>query len=163
MMRPGSPENSFGTQNAGVFGTRYWWWPLFCYNFTFPMHPSSFLASLFSPFFLLFPPFPPSSLFCPFPPSLPFPPFLSPQEGAWYFKMIMHLWQKKLFPFYLTSIHFQRSTNLHITYTVVSVLGHGEFSRETLVAVNGICSPKILRKPSLLKRESFFRSTARPG
>lgn len=94
--------------------------------------------------------------------SLPFPLFPSLQEGAWYLK-ITHLWQKKLFPFYLMSVHVQKSTNMHTPYTVVSIRGHQGFSRVTLIAVNGICSAKDLCKPNLFKRETFFRSTDRPG
>lgn len=94
--------------------------------------------------------------------SFPYPLFPSCQEGAWYFK-IMHLWQKKLFHFCLMSMHVQKSTKLHITYTVVSIWGHGGFSRVTLVAVNGIYSAKVLCKPNLFKRKAFFRSTDRPA
>lgn len=45
----------------------------------------------------------------------------------------------------------QKSTNVHITYTVVSIRGHRGFSRVTLIAVNGICSAKDLCKPNLFK------------
>lgn len=51
----------------------------------------------------------------------------------------------------------------HHLYTVFSILGHGGFRQVTLMAVNGICSAKVLCKPSLFKRVNFFRSTDRPG
>lgn len=164
-MRPGSPENSFGTQNAGVFGTKYWWWLLFCYNFTFPGDPSFFLASLFSPFFLPFPPFPPSSLFCPFPPLLPFPPFPSlPSRGVHdTLRWSCNCGRRSCFLSISRLYIFRGIQNCMLLNAVVPVLGHGGFSRETLIAVNRICSAKILCKPSLFKRENFFRSRDRPG
>lgn len=58
---------------------------------------------------------------------------------------------------------FRGIQNCMLLNAVVPVLGHGGFSRETLIAVNRICSAKILCKPSLFKRENFFRSRDRPG
>lgn len=58
-MRPGSTQNSSGTQNAGIYATRSWWWQLFRYNFTPRAYPSSFFSPV-SFFHLLTLPYSPS-------------------------------------------------------------------------------------------------------
>lgn len=164
-MRPGSPENSFGTQNAGIYGTRNWWWQLFCYNFTSHAYPSSFFSPVF--FHLLTLSYLPT-----LPTLLPLltifffcllPSFLS-RSVCGTLKMILHLWQKMMFPFCFSSLLFQRSTDLHITYTLLFPFwGMGDLAKWLSWLLMGFVQLKSCVSQAFFKRVNFFRSTDRPG
>lgn len=120
------------------------------------IHLPSFLP--FSSIFSLSPTYLPYLLSFPF---LPFfflsPSFLSLQECVWYFKddpaSVTEDDVSLLFLIFTFSEEYRLA---HHLYTVVSVLGHGGFSQVTLVAVNGICSAKVLCKPSLFQKSEFL-------
>lgn len=156
-MRPGSTQNSSGTQNAGIYATRSWWWQLFRYNFTPRAYPSSFFSPV-SFFHLLTLPYPPSPSYHFFVSFFSFSPGVcevlqdDPASVTEDISFLFHIFT------------FSEEYRLaHHLYTVFSILGHGGFRQVTLMAVNGICSAKVLCKPSLFKRVNFFRSTDRHG
>lgn len=156
-MRPGSTQNSSGTQNAGIYATRSWWWQLFRYNFTPRAYPSSFFSPV-SFFHLLTLPYSPSpsyDFFC----LLLF--LLS--RSVWGTLRWSCLCDRRYFLLFHIFTFSEEYRLAHHLYTVFSILGHGGFRQVTLMAVNGICSAKVLCKPSLFKRVNFFRSTDRPG